>query len=157
MDFLPVLIVLIPLFLSPFFYPWSVILGFLATIVLVPFALFYGELFYGLLILGEDRWADIYFTVQVVWLFTLPGIIIYFVFIIPIYTLLVKYATQISIYYSFPVFVTAVMLIGFSLLAKKGTLLVGLPIVMVCSLIHSYLALWLIAKFSAWASSNVKN
>jgi len=155
MEFIPILLVLTPLFLSPLFYPWPVIFGFLATIVLVPFVVIMGNFAYQFMFvdqgnLSDVSWHDIIFSFKAVWLFTFPGIAIYFVFIIPIYTMLVKYVTAVSIYYTFPIAVAVVMITFFSWMISKPLPLEAYVMLIVCSIVHSTLALWMIGKFTAY-------
>lgn len=151
MNVIPSLILLVPFFLSPLFYPWPVILGFISSIVIsqlliIPLMIAYKILFNNKFDMIEDPMNLMYFSGACIFI----GIIVNFIFIIPVYYQLSKQPYNIPVACSFTVFLSITMVLLFGLLSTNKVPWYGYIPIIGCCILHSSLAIWFISKYSLY-------
>ncbi|WMJ72281.1 hypothetical protein RCC89_03745 [Cytophagaceae bacterium ABcell3] len=143
---LVLIIYFIPLFVAFYVCEWQVVVAFIIGVWVVPPVLFALSEGASYLIHGEFTVGlnDIF---SLGMIFSLVGMFIYFVAILPLYYVL--QTLDYSIYLTFPSAIFLVMLILFTLLATQSLGVLGLAVVLFCSIVHSLMILWIIDMLKA--------
>lgn len=143
---LPILLFLTPLLISLKLCGWPVTAAFIISIVVVPFCM---VLFVHLIEVAlQTQKFNFRDCVEIGAMFSFAGIPIYFLLILPLYYLL--RSSTFPFYITFPCSVSAVMLALCFLIAERPLTYLYVMAIIACSILHSLLITWLIAKFNAF-------
>ncbi|MCF6260964.1 MAG: hypothetical protein L3J98_12540 [Gammaproteobacteria bacterium] len=149
MSILPHFVILTLAIIALLLYPWFVNVSFLLAIVLVPSFIL---LLYGIFqTLFMDKQIDFIEIFTAGSLYSLAGIPIYFILVIPVYLALLK-VTQFPIIFTFPFSLTIIMLLLFVFLTTKSWGYIEVLVITGCSVLHSFFILWLISKLKPLSS-----
>ena len=143
---LPFIFILIPVFLALWFCEWQVVVSFFIGIIIVPVMLIF--LFHLYEILFLHKRIDLNGAFEIGALYSVVGLPIYFIFILPVYYALKSFSF--SLVYSFPVSISVIMFLFFMFVTTKPWGYKEFLVIVACSLIHSYFIIWLISKLKSF-------
>lgn len=135
------IILLMPVLVALYFCEWQVVAAFFIATFVVPFILIFAINLFG------QKAMDFKDVIETGFLFSIAGIPIYFILILPIYYALKS--SSMPMLYSFPASVSIIMLIIYALMTTKAWDYRVILAVIVCGILHSLFIMWLISKFKA--------
>lgn len=145
MSILGPIILLVPVLIAFYFCEWQVVVAFIVAIFVVPFTIiFLTHLFE---VFFQHKPIDFKGVFEIWGLFSLAGIPIYFILILPLYYVLKS--SSIPVLYSFPASVCIIMFLLFVLLVTKTWGYKEFLVVVGCSILHSLFIIWLISKLKS--------
>ncbi|WP_188466014.1 hypothetical protein [Marivirga lumbricoides] len=139
---LPVLIFLVPILIAFKLCEWQVISAFLVGLIAVPFFIIFLFHVYEIYFIGKSPDFNGAFTISA--MFAMFGLPIYLIIILPLYYFL--QSLQFPINYSFPIVISIIMSILFLIMNEREWGWKQIAVILLCSYIHSYFILWVIAK-----------
>ena len=113
MNVMPTIIIILMIIMALLFYPWFVSVAFILAIALIPSLILSIPGIFQMLFL--DKPVDFKEIFVIGGIFSLAGIPIYLILIMPVYSILLK-VTQFPIVVTFPSAVTIIMLLLFAFL-----------------------------------------
>jgi len=146
MNIIPTIIIILIIIMALLFYPWFVSVAFILTIALIPSLILSMSGIFQMLFL--DKPVDFKEIFVIGGIFSLAGIPIYLILIMPVYSILLK-VTQFPIVVTFPSAVTIIMLLLFAFFTTKSWGYIQILIITGCSVLHSLVVLWLISKLKS--------
>lgn len=139
---IPILIFLVPILIAYKLCEWQVVSAFLVGLIVVPFFIIFLFHVYEIYFIGKSPDFNRAFTILA--MFALFGLPIYLIIILPLYYFL--QSLQFPINYSFPIVISIIMSILFSLMNERDWGWKQIAVILLCSYVHSYFILWLMAK-----------
>ncbi|HTF96843.1 MAG TPA: hypothetical protein VL995_11975 [Cellvibrio sp.] len=141
----PILFFGIPLVIALKLCGWQVVISFLVAIFIVPFCVvFFTHL--AQVITGKQVF-NVKECLEISTMFAIPGVPIYFLIVLPLYYFIQTF--NINFYIAFACAVSVVMLVVAKLLENEAQPFWVYLVMAGCSIAHSLLIVWLIAKLKS--------
>lgn len=135
------IVLLMPVLIALYFCEWQVAVAFFIAVLVVPFILIF------LINLFQQKAMGFNDVIETGFMFSIAGIPIYFILILPVYYVLKS--SNMPIVYSFPASVSVIMVIIYTLITTKPWDYKAALVVTACSVVHTLFIIWLISKLKS--------